>query len=335
MKKIIILFSITTLFLNAAELPINPVPAIEAPVHNPRSLFEIAKEKVCGREYEKLETLVQSTKNVEIVDLILVQIRKHLNKDIFFTLFEKIKSKKMAAIFLNRITFNINQQNHNGKTLLYQASFNSQPTSIIRLLIKNGANVNILSHHNFSPLQIASGNFYSNCLENAKLLLQAGAHVNAQDVYGATPLHDASSYTLKKYAPLQLKIVKLLIDNGANINIQDLDGETPLHIASRLGHFNIVELYMNCNPNINIQDNGGNTPLHKISSMFEFNFSNEKLKIAQLLIKHNADPCIVNNAGKLPYKISSNPEVRSYLKREYKRKQEKRKASELEESSPN
>ena len=60
----------------------------------------------------------------------------------------------------------------------------------VKLLIDNGANVNVQDETKSTPLHLASS-FWS--AETVRLLIEHGADVNAQDANHRTPLHLASS----------------------------------------------------------------------------------------------------------------------------------------------
>ncbi|XP_011501684.1 PREDICTED: LOW QUALITY PROTEIN: ankyrin-1-like [Ceratosolen solmsi marchali] len=128
---------------------------------------------------------------------------------------------------------------------------------VVEDFIKNGVDLNIRVysstcdvHNNFTPLHFAIK--YSK-LEIIKLLLKNGADVNAADSLGRTPLHFicniseetndlvSSFNNFHKYHRLnynstkaishkniKLKILKHLMEYNANVNARDNDGNTPM-----------------------------------------------------------------------------------------------------------
>jgi ankyrin repeat protein len=87
-------------------------------------------------------------------------------------------------------------------------------------LLNARADLNSCSREITPPLfnAIFFGNF-----EFTKLLLENGANVNLQDHCGTTPLHCA----VRAVAGNKEQIIKLLLDNGADLKIKDSLGKTP------------------------------------------------------------------------------------------------------------
>lgn len=79
---------------------------------------------------------------------------------------------------------------------------------MIKLLIANGAYVNMPNNQFYSPLHIAAWNN----LDAVKLLIEKGAEINLPNREGKTPLHCTG---------LQ-DIALFLVNSGADINAIDL-----------------------------------------------------------------------------------------------------------------
>ena len=79
---------------------------------------------------------------------------------------------------------------------------------IARILVEGGADLNLSTSENETPLAIAVGNGNR---EMVKYLLEAGAEVNTQDSLGDTPLHLA---TVEDYADL-VEVLGNAVFNGA------------------------------------------------------------------------------------------------------------------------
>ena len=148
---------------------------------------------------------------------------------------EKVKESIKSGVDVNSTYF----RGH-GKTALHLA----KDLEIVKLLIKQGANVNAKDRKGKTPLH-----HLVNQLEIVKLLIKQGANVNAKDRKGKTPLHHLVN---------QLEIAKLLIKQGANVNAKDEKGKTPLHLAD---HLDIVKILVKNGANVNAKDKFGNSPL--------------------------------------------------------------------------
>ncbi|WP_338966784.1 ankyrin repeat domain-containing protein [Spiroplasma endosymbiont of Lonchoptera lutea] len=145
---------------------------------------------------------------------------------------------------------NINLQNNNGNNALITAVENGH-TDIVKLLLKNGADINHQNKFGITPLITAAT--YGE-LDIMKLLLEKGANINHQNKFGITPLITAASHD-------KLEIVKLLLENGATINLTDKNGNTALITAATYGKLDIVKLLLEKGAAINLTDENGNTAL--------------------------------------------------------------------------
>ncbi len=107
---------------------------------------------------------------------------------------------------------------------LHVASENNN-VSIVKLLIKYGADVNIYANTLYlnTPLHIAALNDSS---EVVTILLENGANINIYNDYtiGKTPLHLAVMNN-------SINSIKILLDKGADTNIKDNEGNTPIDLA--------------------------------------------------------------------------------------------------------
>lgn len=114
---------------------------------------------------------------------------------------------------------NINFVTEQGFSLLLIATESNQ-YKIMELLLKKGADPNIIGLNGRAPLHIAS----QEQISYVKLLLEYGAHVNVLDKDNWTPLRQ--SIICRKY-----DIAKLLIQNGAKDDILDYKNKTPYDYA--------------------------------------------------------------------------------------------------------
>ena len=79
---------------------------------------------------------------------------------------------------------------------------------VVKILIANGANVNVKIQHRITPLHWAA---YIGHPEIAKMLIANGANVNAISGFGNTPLDVAAKAGYQE-------IARMLIANGAHAN---------------------------------------------------------------------------------------------------------------------
>jgi ankyrin repeat protein len=120
--------------------------------------------------------------------------------------------------------------------------------------IKSGVDINErLPGMTHKPIHVAvnTGN-----LDIVKLLLDNGASINMKDTDGYTPLHHAANRkkledpnSMEINAKL-IDIVNLLIDRGANLNVDSISDDTPLDLAARNGDLEMVDLLINRGANL-------------------------------------------------------------------------------------
>ena len=163
----------------------------------------------------------------------------------------------------------------------FHASASTGNVKALEYLFKKGANINIQSGEQETPLMIACS---KDRREFAIALLEQGCDIHPQDDEGKTALHYcADSENL-------LPIIKLLLDKGTDINQPDNDGQTPLHIAAIHDEPNIVHFLIQSGANMNMQNEEGNTPL--MAACLEGHD-----QIAESLIEAKCDVNVQNNDG--------------------------------------
>lgn len=165
-----------------------------------------------------------------------------------------IYSQPEMVLFLIKKGADVNAEDSylNGATPLYLAA-KYKNIEIARLLIANGAKVNILTRQGVSPLHQAAQNGDE---AMARLLSENGADVNIKNKEKQTPLHIATLMGNKE-------IVEMLLKNGADINAeftwqrrQSVLGNnrqwtveniplTPMDIAAQWNYLSIAQLLIN------------------------------------------------------------------------------------------
>ena len=176
--------------------------------------------------------------NKDIIDFLISLDNNKIIKNTE-TLFNAIHSGDvLSAENAIKNTALINLMDTNGDTPLMNA-ISDKYTSIVKLLLNNGANTNIKNEkkgYTALILTAKDGN-----TEDAKLLIDHCAYINAKVKIGITPLMIASYYG-------NTDIVKLLLDNDADINIIARNGDTALSIARSKGYKEIVDLLTKNSP---------------------------------------------------------------------------------------
>ena len=238
---------------------------------------------------------------------------------------------KIAQILL-KVGLSPNDQDITGATPLMFAILGGH-TAIVKLFIKNEANVNLTDKHGQSALFPACEKNY---LKIVQLLLQAGANPNLQRY------HDGNSALHLACANRFLELAQTLLQFKTNPNIQNTNGVTPLMIATHLSYHDIVELLVKsgarvdlkvynakitalmfavyCNnpaiittllkakANVNIQD------YHGWTALFMASFKGDK-ETTKLLLLYKADPNLCAKDGRSPLHVASNKDVAELLLR--------------------
>lgn len=177
----------------------------------------------------------------------------------------------------------------------------------VEMLLRHGANVELVDHRDRTILHLAVGNN-----STLSLLLKNRSVrdlIRSKDQTGSTVLHYAAKggfpldvelilsiqnsltgvQNIEEDTPLHLavrngwlKIVQLLLDgkNSRMVNSLDKNERTPLHLAAKYGHVEIVEFLLQTGASIQ-RDSNGQTPLHLAALM-------GSLSIIELLLSDNS-----------------------------------------------
>ncbi len=168
------------------------------------------------------------------------------------------------------------------RTVLHVAAEIGQ-FKIAKLLIDNGANVNVRDSRGQQPLILASR---GGSKEIVELLVSHGAEINpAEKEPPSTPLIAAigrGHYDIAKY----------LISKGADVHVISQSGYTALHAAAASGNPQIVELVISSNVDANAKAKDGVTPLRLAAQ------AHDQVDIATILINHGADVNVPDEDGR-------------------------------------
>jgi ankyrin repeat protein len=164
--------------------------------------------------------------------------------------------------------------------------------STIRFLIREGADVHILSANGNTPLHLLLANFAmlsDECLECVKILIDAGCNPCLPNALGETPFDVAAKnghlpvveYLFSLDSPLSpsillsasgcgfwsaTPIIKFLINKGANTHVTCPNGDTVLHLSTRanweVGSLQRIKIFVNAGCDARACNIAGNTPFH-------------------------------------------------------------------------
>lgn len=228
----------------------------------------------------------------------------------------------------------VNAQDNDGMTAMHRilhGTVDSTMRQIIHLLLENGARIDILDRHGYTPLHVAAtwehediistildvnpraidlqNNDGIAALHNAslcgheaivKLLISRGANKDIRDRNGTTPLHVAACYG-------KIAAVKVLLEAGALVS-QDSHGRTPLHYAAQNGRKVIVRMLASRYPHsLNIPDATGATPLHLAVKMIRY-------PDVKILLKAGADVLARDREGRTPFHYAVKSQNKKMLK---------------------
>jgi ankyrin repeat protein len=111
---------------------------------------------------------------------------------------------------------------------------------IVHLLLRRGANPNITTDDQQTPLQLAA---YFGSTEVVEMLIAAGADVNtAETANGHTALVAAARNG-------HTEVIRMLLDAGADRSVRIKDGRVAYQVARQYGHLEAANLLLSYKPN--------------------------------------------------------------------------------------
>ena len=190
----------------------------------------------------------------------------------------------------------LNTKSPEGNTLIHSAVHHSN-RSLIKFLVKNGANVNEKNNQGQTALHIASQMCNH---EFIKILLDNKALVNERDKKGDSALSLAikSNNMYMEYSRLT---TDALLKGGADINLCDSLGITPFHLTLKYQIYDPMELIAK-GANVTIKDSNGNTALHYLAGGTDnirkyYNSDKHVVKLIENFIKSGVEVNAINSSG--------------------------------------
>ncbi|MBN1290708.1 MAG: ankyrin repeat domain-containing protein [Candidatus Latescibacteria bacterium] len=212
------------------------------------------------------------------------------------------KQKSVIRLLIKKGA-NIYSKEYRGATPMMMAIWRMDDIDIVRLFIKNGADINVRIEGSWvSPIALAAQYGYEDIVnllidegayvdEKSRVLLRFSAAHALERLFGilndkGTDLNVATNNggTLIHYAAEggSVEIIKTLIEKGFDCNMPDRYGWTPLHYAALNGHKDAVEMLLNKGTKIDARIISGKTACNIADEKGFFN-------IVQLLASKGAD----------------------------------------------
>jgi ankyrin repeat protein len=225
----------------------------------------------------------------------------------------------------------------NGWTVLHAASRGGH-LGVVKLLLRRGADVDVVSKAGRSAGELASENGQA---EVAKFISEYRANANTRNQLRSTTLDtveygaddDGKEAKDSLHAAAEegnIDTVKSLLEQGMDINARNASGETPLNRAAAKGNVDVVRLLIERGAEVDSRDKWGWTPLHYSSryghlevsrvllyygasvnarqryywTPMHMSAANGHLEIVKVLLERGADIRAMDHEGQTPYQKS-------------------------------
>ena len=161
---------------------------------------------------------------------------------------------KDVVTFLIDHGANVTIKDKCGYTALHRACiiYHDCSPEVLSCLIENGADVNLSTDKNRTPLMTACEYGHVNTVT---ILIEHGANVNLQDRDGLTAVH----YAVR--GSQACEILSCLMENGADVDAKTFDDCTPLMIAAERGDTKVATFLIEHGANVDLPDKIGATAL--------------------------------------------------------------------------
>ena len=179
---------------------------------------------------------------------------------------------------------------------------------LTKILLNNGAEVNLRNRDDQTPLYLAVINEH---IETIKLLIESGANIDIRDSKSETAL-DHAVYCQNE------EVMETLLRNGADIELKDSLGYSALHVEAVIGNRRSVKFLLKYDASVDARTASGETALHLTVQGAILNeddndyytdedsdyYTDEFSSILKLLLKYGADINAMNAKGETALEIA-------------------------------
>lgn len=265
-------------------------------------------------EWKKILDVVQDLNNESIISII---------KETLGAKYQDVYKAWRGGGFNLDHKFQFYSRNIESQCTLLHISAYYGVGNVVKTLLKNGANVNVVDGNDITPLHCAAGNGYAYVVS---VLLANGANVNAVDQDGETPLQCAARLGSKDEERVLLKedaegaqvsavdhhTARLDSEDvaGAQVNAVDQGGETSLNLVVEHDYINTVRILLAADAKIDTVEGVFNrTPLHWAALR-------GNVGIVQALLENGADPLLKDRHGYTSRDLTLSGDVAQLLRKE-------------------
>lgn len=186
-------------------------------------------------------------------------------------------------------------QGKDGLSLLHRCIIQGSKLPTIKILLDNGADINLKNLRGLSPLHAAS---QKGDLSIIQLLLDYHSNPLQKDFENKTCLHWSAIGG-------HIDCIDFFVRNNVLINLRDNYGYTALHYAVKHNHYYCIKYLLNCGADPLLADNQGLRPIDLLIGYKDKKLSPYSKKIEKLLRKnggHKLSPDVFPTplGGKLP-----------------------------------